>query len=345
MLYFDLYLATGFIGYLNNNPMTLLESKFTRTLKSPWSAEADRTVRAVIGSMNVDIPKPTLLKAAEEKAKAASAGGWKAGDMAECTILKPAFLQALVQGYQWRLLLHARSKQSLPAAGAPPTKSWWVEFAELKRPPFAALEYYIGPTKLFNLYQPRQARPTTLPADVYDLPTLEVAAKPEQPLVVKQKTAYKYYDLSKYDLSNPATKAVWTDCHFFDYVRATPADLPENLVDAPGFPHQPGTVSLNVIASKDGAIALGTKIVLLPFEKDEPTLVNPALLPVPAKAPSGLLVSALGAIAVESSRYVRCFVLTDFDAAKRTANFRGVGDFQGLNDGDSVALDKDLEIW
>lgn len=47
----NVVLATGFIGYTNNNPISLFESKFTRTLKSPWSSEADRTCRGILGGL------------------------------------------------------------------------------------------------------------------------------------------------------------------------------------------------------------------------------------------------------------------------------------------------------
>ena len=299
--------------------MSLFESKFTRSLRSTWSSESDRTVRAVIGAMNVDIENDTLKKASDSKLKAKQDfttnnpnADWRAaeaaGDQAECAVLKPAFLQTLVKNYQWRLLLHARGKEA-QASGAGPSKSWWTKFLGIKRPPFASLEYYIGSTRLYDLYKPRQPRPSTIPADAFDLPALEVAAKDEQPLVVKSKPAYKLYDLS-----GPSSKG-WTDCQFYDYVEATPQGLPENLVDMPGFPHQPGTVKVTLVALKD-AKTLGDKLLLLPFEK----LSGP-----PAKT--------------------RCFILSDFDSVKRTATFRGVGDFQGLNDADLKPVDKDLELW
>lgn len=319
--------------------MSLFESKFTRTLKSPWSSEADRTCRGILGAFNVDIDNATLLRSRAEKETAKNnlekqvpqPPSWqiyKAGDVAECAVLKPAFLRALVQGYQWRLLLHARGKESLPAAGTAPTTSWWPKFTEIKRPPFASLEYYIGPTKLFDLYSPRQARPTTVPANVYDMPALEIhATKPEQPLVVKSKPAYKYYDLSK-----PTTKG-WADAAgFYEYKKATPPQLPQDLEDMAGLPHQPGTVSLALVPFKPKTAQdpdvkkdkMGESLLLLPFEK--------------TPAPMGL------AMLVTKTKY-RCFVLSDFDAVKRTANFRGVGDFSDLNDADLVSLDKDLEIW
>ena len=322
MAHTDTKTATGFVGYINDNPMSLLESKFTRSLRSTWSSEADRTVRAVIGAMNVDIEKDVLLRAEESKLKAKQDfktnnpnAGWRAvdaaGDKAECAVLKPAFLATLVKNYQWRLLLHARGKETqAPAAGT--SKSWWTTFLDIKRPAFASLEYYIGSTKLYDLYKPRQPRPI-LPADVYDLPALEVAQKDEQPLVVKSKPVYKFYDISS------SSSKGWTECEFYDYIKATPQDLPQNLEDMPGFPHQPGTVKLTLVDFKDVATRekiLGTKLILLPFEKASV---------LPAK--------------------IRCFVLADYDLTKRTATFRGVGDFQKLDDLDLKPMDKDLELW
>jgi hypothetical protein len=314
--------------------MSLLESKFTRTLKSPWNSEADRTVRAVIGAVNVDIDKASLLKAAADKMKAVEDakkqypdGDWhidSAGDKAECLVLKPAFLRALVQGYQWRLLLHARGKEDPPSPPAASTttpaqsqqaNSWWMRFMELKRPPFASLEYYIGPTNLFSVFQPRQQRPSTVPTGVYDLPVLEVAAKDTQPLVIKSKPAYKFYDLSK-----PSSKG-WSACQFYEYIKATPPRLPQDLEDLPGLPHQPGTVGFTQIDSTSTNVRedkLGKNLVLLPFEKTTAQ--------------------------VQSTR-IRCFILSNYDSTQRTAAFRGVGDFAGLNDTDLVPMDGDLEMW
>ena len=330
----DIKIATGFIGYSNNSPLSLFESKYVRTIKSTFNAEADRTVRAVVGAMDIDIDKASLKTAADEKAKhtskpaaddAAKKANEAAGIQAELDVLKPAFLRTLIEAYRWRMLLHARGREvaaaPVPGAAPPSTKSWWTRFTDVKRPPFAALDYYIGSTKLYNVYKPRQQRSATLPADVYDLPDLEVAKTGDQPLIAKAKATYKFYDHTK------ATTKFWTECQFFDYIDSNPAGLPKELVDLRGLPHQPGTVAVRVIKGTDVAVredTLGKNIILLPFEK------NPESTGFAANSPA--------------APEIRCFVFSDYDAVKRKATFRGVGDFQGLNDADLVALDNDLEL-
>lgn len=191
---------------------------------------------------------------------------------------------------------------------------------ELKRPPFASLDYYIGSTQLWNVFEPHQQRPATMPADIFDLPNLELAAHVEQPLLVKPKAAYKIYDLSK------APTKGWSICEFYEYIKATPSGLPENLVDLEGLPHQPGTVGFAKIDSNNDKNVrkdqLGEGLVLLPFEKPEkliPESPNP--------------------------RRIRCFILSDYGSSIRNPNHKGVGDFIGLEDKDLVPLDKDLHIW
>lgn len=64
--------------------------------KSTYNTEANRTVRAVIGAMGVDIDKNTLLESADKKGKARDdakkkdPNDWRAtnaaGDQAECAL-------------------------------------------------------------------------------------------------------------------------------------------------------------------------------------------------------------------------------------------------------------------
>lgn len=345
-------IATGCVGYFHNSPMTLLESKWTRTLKCPWNSKIDRTIRAVIGAMDVDLPAAALQAAAAAKAAAvakaltAKVAKWDAdaaGAEAEYQALVAPYIDALVQAYQWRLLLHARGKEApapAPAAGtvAPAPKAWWPRFADIRKPPFASLEYYIGTTKLDDLYQPRTPRPATLPADVFDLPLLEVAKKDAAPLLAKKKDAYKYYDMTK------ASAAGWASCVFYAFKPATPDALPDALVDARDFPHQPGTVGFANVAFKDAPAALGKGLLLLPFEKFTDYKVSALVMGQFGTAPLPAFAGAAGAPASAVDK-IRCFVLSDFDPAARTATFRGVADFSGLKPADMVALDKDLELW
>ena len=137
------------------------------------------------------------------------------------------------------------------------------------------------------------------------------------PLIAKAKPTYKYYDLTK-----PTAKG-WADqAQFYEYVKGSTPDMPGTVSNA-FLPYvDPNPI---VPPARSKADVLGTNLVLFPLEKNPDT--GGMTQPSSAKTKN------------------RCFLFSDFDAVKKTAVFRGVGDFLDLNDADLVPLGQDLEIW
>ena len=312
-------LATGLVSYHYNNPITLLESKFCRTLISWWQSEADTTVKAVMGAMDVHIDdqvlKDAVAKRERKRAEAIQQGlpnPDSLANKAEAEHLRPPFLTALIKVYQWRMLLLAKDNANIPA-----NKAWWMIMLEVKRPALASIGYYVndGMVGLETMYRPGKPRPTTLPPDVYDLPELTVASKDEMPLIANKKSAYRFYDLTK------ATTKGWQSCIFYEFLKQ-----PED---------QPGTVGLSQIPWTDAKntrdAKLGMKIVLFPIvdstEKETVGLPGPG-----GKMPP---------------KWRRCAIFSGYDAAAaiKKATFKGIGDFTGLTAADLVGLDNDVELW
>lgn len=315
-------------------------------------SEADLCVNAVAGAMDIELGTAVqesivAREAAKAKAKVQNLD-WAATNKLvtaeECKPLKPVFLRSMFETYQWRMLLLARSFPAPPApvAGAAPPAlapvvvptSWWPSFVQLDRPKFASLEYYIGSDNLTTMYQPRLLAPPALPADLYDLPKLNISADDNLTLIIQPKPTYKAFDMTK------PTAQGWTKSEVYTYIDGPTVKMP-------------GTVGFVNVDFKNREAALGKNNVLLPIEDSAEKLpagvglqimVQSALASKPVAKPANV-VSTAPAASPPPPKYIRCVILFNYDPVASTAVFRGIGDFQGLKTADqTLVVDKAITV-
>lgn len=287
--------GSGFVSYMADSPISLLES--SRARGGTFTSPADFCVNALLGALQVVLPDETPRDDLE--------------------IMKLAFIAALVERYQWRMLLLSKpTRGRANPDGIDEGQGDWVSILGMKWQ-FSALAPFISTTLESGLASTRavQGEENILLPPLTHGCALDSLSQVDALIAGPDRSLHNPYKIFLFETSRPETEG-WKTCRFYKSVRCPHFGKPRD---------KQSLCVVTMVPFERASHEFGTDcIALLPLERiyryEHSPLVHP----------------------------LRCVILCDIKKGHSQGSvaacgvFAGIGDFTFENDNTSGEAVKDI---